>query len=102
MPSSATSGSCVRVKWTHSSTLSVGSVGCSGALASLPPELKITPLFDQSLFVSAAIQGVLREAIIAACLTAAMILLFLGDWRSTVIIAISIPLAIVLLKACAM
>ncbi len=64
------------------------------AKASLPPELKITPLFDQSLFVRGAIQGVLREAVIAACLTALMILLFLGDWRSTVIIATSIPLSI--------
>jgi multidrug efflux pump subunit AcrB len=61
---------------------------------SLPKELKATPLFDQSLFVKAAIEGVVREALIAACLTAAMILLFLGNWRSTVIIAISIPLSI--------
>src|SRR5262249_34820375 len=60
----------------------------------LPKELKLTPLFDQSLFVRAAIQGVLKEAMIAACLTAAMILLFLGNWRSTLIIAISIPLSI--------
>jgi CzcA family heavy metal efflux pump len=64
------------------------------ALQSLPPEFKITPLFDQSLFVRAAIQGVAREGLIAACLTAVMILLFLGDWRSTFIIAISIPLSI--------
>ncbi|HTR67384.1 MAG TPA: efflux RND transporter permease subunit [Terriglobales bacterium] len=68
-------------------------------ISSLPPEfkaseLKINLLFDQSLFVRAAIQGVLREAMIAACLTAAMILLFLGNWRSTLIIAISIPLSI--------
>ena len=60
----------------------------------LPQDLKITPLFDQSLFVRAAIQGVLREALTAACLTAAMILLFLGSWRNTVIIATSIPLSI--------
>jgi CzcA family heavy metal efflux pump len=60
----------------------------------LPQDLQLTPLFDQSLFVRAAIQGVLREALIAACLTAAMILLFLGSWRSTLIIAISIPLSI--------
>ncbi len=60
----------------------------------LPPDLQLTPLFDQSLFVRAAIQGVLREALTAACLTAAMILLFLGNWRSTLIIAISIPLSI--------
>jgi multidrug efflux pump subunit AcrB len=64
------------------------------AKAGLPPELNITAFFDQSLFVRAAVQGVLREALIAACLTAAMILLFLGDWRSTVIIAVSIPLSI--------
>src|SRR5208282_804461 len=49
----------------------------------LPKDFTITPLFDQSLFVKAAIQGVLREAVIAACLTAALILLFLGNWRST-------------------
>ena len=60
----------------------------------VPPNLKITPLADQSLFVRAAIDGVVREAIIAACLTALMILIFLGSWRSTVIIAVSIPLAI--------
>jgi CzcA family heavy metal efflux pump len=60
----------------------------------LPPQLKIQPLADQSLFVSAAVSGVIREAIIAACLTALMILLFLGSWRSTLIIAISIPLSI--------
>jgi multidrug efflux pump subunit AcrB len=60
----------------------------------LPPQLKIDFLSDQSLFVRAAIQGVVREAIIAACLTAAMILLFLGSWRSTLIIAVSIPLSI--------
>ncbi|HVE16192.1 MAG TPA: efflux RND transporter permease subunit [Chthoniobacterales bacterium] len=60
----------------------------------VPPELKITPLFDQSVFVRAAISGVLKEALIAACLTAAMILLFLADWRATLIIAVSIPLSI--------
>jgi len=60
----------------------------------LPPELKMDPIGDQSLFVRAAVDGVIREAIIAACLTAAMILLFLGSWRSTLIIAISIPLSI--------
>ncbi|HYA65576.1 MAG TPA: efflux RND transporter permease subunit, partial [Burkholderiaceae bacterium] len=63
-------------------------------LQSLPQSLKITPLFDQSLFVKAAIVGVAREALIAACLTAALILLFLGNWRSTCIIAVSIPLSI--------
>jgi multidrug efflux pump subunit AcrB len=62
--------------------------------ATLPPELKIEPISDQSVFVRAAVSGVVREAIIAACLTAVMILLFLGSWRSTLIIAISIPLSI--------
>jgi CzcA family heavy metal efflux pump len=60
----------------------------------LPPQLKIQALADQSLFVSAAVSGVIREALIAACLTALMILLFLGNWRSTLIIAVSIPLSI--------
>ncbi len=60
----------------------------------LPPDLKIQPLGDQSIFVRAAISGVVREAVIAAALTAAMILLFLGSWRSTLIIAVSIPLSI--------
>ncbi|MFM0055085.1 efflux RND transporter permease subunit [Paraburkholderia phytofirmans] len=64
------------------------------AQAALPPDLKITALFDQSVFVKAAVQGVVREALVAAALTAAMILLFLGNWRSTCIIAISIPLSI--------
>ena len=62
--------------------------------ATLPPELKIQPLADQSIFVRASINGVIREAVIAACLTGLMILLFLGSWRSTVIIAVSIPLSI--------
>jgi multidrug efflux pump subunit AcrB len=60
----------------------------------LPPELKIQPLADQSIFVRASINGVIREAVIAACLTGLMILLFLGSWRSTLIIAVSIPLSI--------
>src|SRR6202012_1296837 len=60
----------------------------------VPPELKMTPLADQSIFVSAAVNGVIREAIIATALTAAMILIFLGSWRSTLIIAVSIPLSI--------
>ncbi len=60
----------------------------------VPPQTIITPLFDQSIFVRAAIQGVVREGVVAACLTALMILLFLGSWRSTMIIAISIPLSI--------
>jgi multidrug efflux pump subunit AcrB len=62
--------------------------------AGLPSALKITPLSDQSVFVKSAISGVVREAAIAACLTAAMILLFLGSWRATLIIAVSIPLAV--------
>ena len=64
------------------------------ARGSLPPDLTISALFDQSIFVKASIGGVVREALIAAALTAAMILLFLGNWRSTCIIAISIPLSI--------
>jgi multidrug efflux pump subunit AcrB len=60
----------------------------------LPPQLRINPLSDQSIFVRSAISGVVREAIIAACLTAVMILIFLGSWRSTLIIAVSIPLSI--------
>jgi multidrug efflux pump subunit AcrB len=60
----------------------------------VPPALNFSMLFDQSIFVSSAIEGVVRETVIAGCLTAIMILLFLGDWKSTLIIAISIPLAI--------
>jgi len=63
-------------------------------LATVPPELKVITLADQSLFVRASIQGVLREALIAAGLTGLMILLFLGSWRSTLIVCISIPLSI--------
>jgi len=64
------------------------------AAEALPPSLKMTPMFDQSLFVRAAVDGVVHEGLTAAFLTAAMILLFLGDWRSTLIISISIPLSI--------
>ena len=60
----------------------------------LPPQLQIKTLSDQSIFVRGAINGVVSEAVIAACLTAIMILVFLGSWRSTVIIAVSIPLSI--------
>jgi multidrug efflux pump subunit AcrB len=60
----------------------------------VPAQLKMEPLADQSIFVLGAINGVVREALIAACLTALMILIFLGSWRSTLIIATSIPLAI--------
>jgi multidrug efflux pump subunit AcrB len=65
-----------------------------GIQAQLPPELKMELLFDQSVFVQAAVEGVLKEGAIAAGLTALMILLFLGSWRSTLIVAISIPLSI--------
>ena len=60
----------------------------------MPPELKMELLFDQSVFVRAAVEGVMKEGAIAAGLTALMILIFLGSWRSTVIVAISIPLSI--------
>jgi multidrug efflux pump subunit AcrB len=65
-----------------------------GILAGLNPALHVRQLFDQSLFVRAAINGVVREAVIAAFLTGLMILMFLGSWRSTVIVCISIPLSI--------
>lgn len=80
-----------------SSTLSIVA-GVKAALPkvqeSLPPSLKILQLDDQSLFVKAAVSGVIREGVIAAALTSLMILLFLGSWRSALIIAVSIPLAI--------
>src|SRR6266436_4686182 len=63
-------------------------------LAGLPPSLKVDFLFDQSIFVRAAITGVLHEGAIAGCLTALMILMFLGSWRSTLIVVTSIPLSI--------
>ena len=63
-------------------------------LATLPQELKVSPLFDQSVFVRAAVDGVVHEAVVAAGLTALMMLLFLGSWRSTLIVVISIPLSI--------
>jgi multidrug efflux pump subunit AcrB len=65
-----------------------------GIEALCPPAFKITPLFDQSVFVEASVTGVEREAAIAAGLTALMILVFLGSWRSTLIVVISIPLSI--------
>jgi multidrug efflux pump subunit AcrB len=64
------------------------------AMQTMAADIKVTPLFDQSVFVKAAIKGVVAEAVIAAGLTAAMVLLFLGNWRSTVIIAATIPLSI--------
>jgi CzcA family heavy metal efflux pump len=68
--------------------------------AALPEGLHISTFFDQSLYVRASIQGVIREGIIAACLTAVMILLFLGNWKSTLIIAVSIPLSILVSILC--
>ncbi len=67
---------------------------------SIPEGMRISTFFDQSLYVRASIQGVIREAIIAACLTAVMILLFLGNWKSTLIIAVSIPLSILVSILC--
>ena len=98
----------VRVDGSRASLLSVIKTGDTSTLdvvtglrarleqlkSQLPPALKITALGDQSVFVRASINGVVREAVIAACLTAIMILVFLGSWRSTVIIAVSIPLSI--------
>ncbi|HEY2380444.1 MAG TPA: efflux RND transporter permease subunit [Terriglobia bacterium] len=98
----------VRVDGQRSSLLTVVKTGSASTLdiiegvkrelargaSALPAGLEIRPLADQSVFVRAAIQGVLREAIIAACLTSIMILIFLGSWRSTLIIGISIPLSI--------
>ena len=81
----------------NASTLSVVNTVKSllpGIRAAAPKDLKITPLFDQSVFVSGAISDVLREGTIAAGLTGLMILLFLGSWRSTIIVLISIPLSI--------
>jgi CzcA family heavy metal efflux pump len=99
----------VRVDGQRSSLLSIQKTGNSSTLdiianvraqlpsilSQLPPALRLTPIADQSIFVRAAISGVVREALIAACLTAAMILIFLGSWRSTVIIAVSIPLSVI-------
>ncbi len=99
----------VRVDGQRASLLTIQKTGSSSTLdiiksifeklpviaSQLPPQLKITPLSDQSVFVRGAITGVVREAIIAACLTAIMILVFLGSWRSTLIIAVSIPLSII-------
>src|SRR5271154_1629598 len=99
----------VRVDGQRASLITIQKTGSSSTLdiiknifeklpviaSQLPPQLKITPLSDQSIFVRGAISGVVREAIIAACLTAIMILVFLGSWRSTLIIAVSIPLSII-------
>jgi len=99
----------VRVDGLRASLLSIQKTGDSSTLdiiknvraqlpeiqKQLPPALQIKPIADQSVFVRGAISGVVREAIIAACLTAAMILIFLGSWRSTLIIAVSIPLSVI-------
>jgi multidrug efflux pump subunit AcrB len=88
----------VVLKSGSASTLSVVA-GVRGMLPKIKeivgqPNLKITPLADQAVFVNASVQGVIREAVIAAALTGLMILLFLGSWRATLIIAVSIPLSI--------
>ena len=70
------------------------------ARASMPKDLKLVALSDQSIFVRAAISGVIREGVIAASLTGLLILLFLGSWRSTLIITISIPLSVLTSVAC--
>jgi multidrug efflux pump subunit AcrB len=98
----------VRVDGQRSVLLTIEKAGTASTLAiisgiksllpyiktTVPPQLNIDPLADQSIFVIGAITGVVREMLIAACLTALMILTFLGSWRSTLIIATSIPLAI--------
>ncbi|MFO0723363.1 MAG: efflux RND transporter permease subunit [Myxococcota bacterium] len=85
------------LKLSGASTLAVTSgvkATLPGAMAKLPKELKVSMLFDQSVFVRASIEGVVKEALIAAGLTALMMLLFLGSWRSTLIVVVSIPLSI--------
>src|SRR5581483_2074724 len=99
----------VRVNGTRSALLQVEKSGDASTLdiirnvkdllpkiaAGLPKALEVKPVSDQSIFVSAAVAGVVREGAIAAALTALMILLFLGSWRSTLIIAVTIPLAVI-------
>jgi CzcA family heavy metal efflux pump len=106
--------SIVHVDGARSVVLSVLKIGATSTLAivagikakladiksSLPDNLVISPINDQSIFVRAAIEGVAIEGVIAALLTSVMILLFLGSWRSTVIIAVSIPLSILGSIAC--
>jgi multidrug efflux pump subunit AcrB len=98
----------VRVDGQRSSLMSVLKAGNASTLdiiervkaalprikAGLPPELQVRLLADQSLFVRASIEGVIREAVMAAGLTALLVLILLGSWRSTVIVAVSIPLSI--------
>ncbi|WP_260921516.1 efflux RND transporter permease subunit [Novosphingobium sp. 9] len=105
---SAQQQNVVHVEGTRSVLLTVFKNGAASTLAvvngvkaalpkiqqTLPDTLKILPVGDQSMFVKGAVEGVVREGAIAAALTSLMILLFLGSWRSTVIIALSIPLAI--------
>ncbi|WP_367159768.1 efflux RND transporter permease subunit [Kozakia baliensis] len=99
----------VRVNGQHATLMTIQKTGNTSTLdiisqiksrlpairAASPSALNISPIGDQSLFVKAAIKGVVREGIIAAVLTGLMILLFLGSWRSTLIITISIPLSII-------
>src|SRR6202163_585937 len=98
----------VRVDGQRASLLTIQKTGAASTLdiiarvrqqlaltaGSLPPEMRVLAIGDQSVFVRASIDGVVREGMIAACLTGIMILIFLGSWRSTVIIAVSIPLSI--------
>jgi CzcA family heavy metal efflux pump len=104
----------VRVDGKHASLMTIQKTGDASTLqiveqvkqrlplirAAAPPGLQVTPIGDQSVFVKAAISGVVREGIIAAALTGLMILLFLGSWRSTLIITISIPLSILISIIC--
>ncbi len=105
---SAPQTNLVRVDGRHSVMMSVIKTGGTSTLqiiqqikdllpsikAQLPPDININATADQSLFVRAAVNGVIREGAIAAALTALMVLLFLGTWRSTLIITISIPLSV--------
>ena len=105
---SAPQTNLVRVDGQHASLMTVQKTGDASTLqiidqikqrlplirAAAPPGLDVTLIGDQSIFVKAAISGVIREGVIAAALTGLMILLFLGSWRSTLIITISIPLSI--------
>jgi multidrug efflux pump subunit AcrB len=91
------------LKSAGSSTLDIASrvrSALPSLLSTLPPEYRIDLLFDQSVFVRAAVVGVVKEAGVAAGLTALMILLFLGSWRSTLVVLISIPLSILVSFVC--
>ena len=105
---SAPQTNVVRVDGQHASLMTIQKTGDASTLDIIeqikdllpavrnasPPALDIKPIGDQSVFVKAAIDGVVREGVIAAALTGLMILLFLGSWRSTLIITISIPLSV--------